>query len=81
MSPEGKKEVVQSGTQIVVSERVKFIRASNTASMIVSPQCEISVQCTAHYIRCVGSQQAIQGEKHTRLFSYVASLLEVKKRG
>ena len=33
--PEGKKEVVQSGTQIVVREGVRFIRPSNTASMIV----------------------------------------------
>ena len=36
------------------------------------PQCEISVQCTDHYRGCGGSQQAIQGGKHARLFSNVA---------
>ena len=30
------------------------------------PQCEISVQCTAHYRGCGGSQQAIQGRGSTR---------------
>ena len=35
MSPERNKDVVQPGTLIVMSERVRFIWASNTAGVIM----------------------------------------------
>ena len=35
MSPERNKDVVQPGTIIVMSERVRFIWASNTAGVIM----------------------------------------------
>ena len=45
VSLEGKKEVVQSGTHVELSERVRFIWASNKASAIVLRS--VKSQCSA----------------------------------
>ena len=70
-SPEGKKDVIEPGTLIAMRERerVRFTWESNTAGVIVLCSVKISVQYTAHYRGCEGSQQVTQGEKHTRHFS------------
>ena len=59
-----------------VNERIRFIRATNTASVInqygkcaYAPQREIYVLYTTNYSRCERNQQAIQDGKHAKQFS------------
>ena len=68
MSPEGKKDVVQSGTLVVMSDRVKLIRASNTASVIVL--CSAKSPCSARPV----TEDAKEANKQSRTGSTRDSL-------
>ena len=68
MSPEGKKDVVQSGTHVVMSEGVRLIRASNTASVIVL--CSVKSPCIAQPV----TEDAKESNKQSRTGSTRDSL-------
>ena len=68
MSPEGKKDVVQSGTHVAMSEGVRLVRASNTASVIVL--CSVKSPCSAQPV----AEDAKEANKQSRTGSTPDSL-------
>ena len=73
MSPEGKNDVVQSGTLVVMSEGVRLIRASNTASVIVL--CSVKSPCSARPV----TEDAKEANKQSRTGSTRDSLDHVAR--